>query len=932
MLDKTETVKEAQKYLAKGAIDKAISELEKLVKESPDGNIFNMIGDLYLKKGIQKSGIDCYQMAANYFRQEGFSQKAQALYKKVLNLNPLNTDALYAFGELSEEKGLITDAIKYYLATADLLTKEGRKEKILQIYEKILSLSPANIPLRIKVAEIFIKEGLQSDAAREYLHIARIHEETGDHTKSKEFYQKAIDLHPRSKESVLGLSHLFEKTGEMKKAAAQIKDAAGLFPDDADILFRCTELSLKIDDTGSARQYLVRIIEKDQKNVKAHRMLGDLYLKAGSTEKAWEQYLPVLDDILTDRKYEDAISLLETFKPIDPVETGKRLISLFRQLEEKDRVCDELVSLGDYYASQGMEDDARSWYAETLQIDPEHSLARMRVAPPHSGPEPEPIQEPHQTGPAEIEIPDVALSTEETAEAPDLATISEPEAIASGPVGMPESEEKKETEQILIHGEKSFEEIITEVDIFSRYGLLNEAQKLLEGLKRRFPENLDVHQRLKTLYTDLHEKESAVTECIILSELYKRNGDDISSEEMLKKAYEINPEDPRMAKRGYAQSIEPTSFAAPSAEGFGEAVSGTEPNIEDYEEELAEADFYARQGLTTEAVNILEKLQKLFPENRDVIERLQALGQLAPLSDSQEMTGGMDLSDTFDIPEPSETSGEFKVAETVGSAEGFEMTGETEQGGGSELPGNMGMFGELELDEKISSDVQAEQKAPEEPAQQTAPEEISLTEASQAETLEETKESAYEDFTFSDSDLVEAQEMPEPSLDNDVLEIFQEFKKGLEKEIGDEDSETHYNLGIAYKEMGLVDDAIKEFQTSKKDAKRFLQSSTMLGVCYLEKGLYTLAIDVLKKAMEAMKDKDESYWALSYELAEAHEKNRNLKEALALYTEIYGWNANFRSISEKMGQLQSQAPKAAETEKAPGKEKPKERKDRVSYL
>ena len=70
MLDKTAILKDAQKYLAKGAVDKAISELEKLVKESPDGNTYNMIGDIYLRKGTQKSAIEYYQKAAVFFRQE----------------------------------------------------------------------------------------------------------------------------------------------------------------------------------------------------------------------------------------------------------------------------------------------------------------------------------------------------------------------------------------------------------------------------------------------------------------------------------------------------------------------------------------------------------------------------------------------------------------------------------------------------------------------------------------------------------------------------------------------------------------------------------------------------------------------------------------------------------------------------------------------
>jgi tetratricopeptide (TPR) repeat protein len=928
MLDKSATLKEVQKYLAKGAIDKAISELEQLVHESPEGNVFNMIGDLYLKKGIQKSGIDYYLKAANYFRQEGFLHKAQALYKKVLNLSPNNADALSAFGELSEEKGLITDAIKYYLATADLLSKEGKKDKILGIYEKILSLSPANIPLRTKVAEIFMKEGLKSDAARECLHIARIHEETGDHAKAKDNFLKALDLHPRSKEAALGLSRLYEKLGEIKEAAAQLKDTALLFPDDPDVLFRSTEISLKLDDAGNAEQYLIRIIEKEPKNVKARRMLGDLYLGAGSTEKAWEQYLPILDDILKDQKHHDAISLLESFKQIDPVETGKRLISLFRQLDEQSRVCDELVSLGDYYALHGREEDAHSCYVETLQIDSEHRLARMRIAPPPVKPEPEsePITELHPTRPAEIPIPDIDLPPEE---APVATSQAAPEEMVTGPIGIQEAGKEEGAEPRFVHGEKSYDEIITEVDIFSRYGLLQEAQKLLEGLKSRFPENIDVHVRLKTLYSDIREKELAVTECIILSGLYRRNGDDISSQQMLKEAYEINPEDPRMAEHGVDRLMESALVTAPSAEGLAHAVPETEPDIEDYEEEIAEAEFYSRQGLTAEAVTILEKLQKIFPDNRDIIERLHALGETAPVSETQEISSSVEFSDTFEMPEPSGPAGEFKIPEPASTSEDSVMTGDPERPGGAALPGSEGIFEELEGQ---VPDVREVPNEPRKSLPKTTPEEPSLTAGIQTEVPDEIRESAYEDFSFSDDDLVEAQEMPEPLLDNEVLEIFQEFKKGLEKELGDEDSETHYNLGIAYKEMGLIDDAIKEFQTSKNDPKRFLQSSTMLGVCYMEKGLCALAVDVLEKAIKTLKEKSESFWALSYELAEAHEKNNDLKKALELYTEIYGWDAKFRNVSDKMGQLQSKVPRVVETEKVKDKEKPRERKDRVSYL
>jgi tetratricopeptide (TPR) repeat protein len=158
------------------------------------------------------------------------------------------------------------------------------------------------------------------------------------------------------------------------------------------------------------------------------------------------------------------------------------------------------------------------------------------------------------------------------------------------------------------------------------------------------------------------------------------------------------------------------------------------------------------------------------------------------------------------------------------------------------------------------------------------------------------------------------------------MDIFNEFKKGLEKELEDEDYETHYNLGIAYKEMGLIDDAIREFQASLKDPKRFVHSANMLGVCYLEKGLYPLAIDVLKNAIEKMEDRGESYWAMKYDLANAYDKNDDTKEAFELFMQVYGWNSKFRAVSDKIDHLKASMAEGAEQKKL------KDRKDRVSYL
>jgi tetratricopeptide (TPR) repeat protein len=832
MADKTSLIKEAQKYLAKGQLDKAIATWEKIVLEYPDGSNYNFIGDLYLKKGDRKSSVESFLKAAHFFREEGFSLKALALFKKVLNISPANAAALYALGELSEEKELVTDAIKYYLATADSLAKEGKKDELFDIYSRILSLSPSNIPLRIKVAEILFKQGLISDAAKEYLAIAGIYESKGDFQKSEEYCRKAIDMQPLNKDAVIGLSYLYEKAGKRDKAAEVMKEATVLFHENIEVLSRAAEVSLAVNDTLNAKNFLTKINELDPDNAKSRGLLGEIYLEEGSPEMAWAEYRFIIDWMIREKRYDEAVGLFERFRDIDPLETGMGLVSLHKQLGNEPKIIEELVSLGDIYQGKGMLDDALSCFGEALEREPGNDFVRKRIAD---------------------------LKGEPLEDITDAASVIE-SAEGAEPAGTDKSG------HISVKAEKTLDEIFTEADIFIRYGLLNEAQELMEGLRLKVPENMDLHLRLKNIYAELDDKESAVTECIILSELYKRNGDRENAEKILREGYEISPEDPRLAEKGLTCLLEPTSLASGSTAEFPGASSGEPDLVEDHDEELAEADFYARQGLIQEALKILLKLQTRFPDNRDIAERLFSLEGGAGISYAQELPEAMGQEQSY------EASQEDKAPiETV--------------------PGG-------------------EARGKEEPEEKPEP---------------EPEQKDYEGF-LSEQEIVEAQEMAEPALDDDVMEIFQEFKKGLEDQLEDEDSETHYNLGIAYKEMGLVDDAIKEFQTARNDKKRFLQSSSMLGVCYMEKGLYSLAIDVLSKILESRTEQDESHWSIKYDLAEAYEKNNNLREALDLYTEVYGWNAKFRNASEKIGVLKTQMAKNS------AKDKPKEKKDRVSYL
>lgn len=147
-------------------------------------------------------------------------------------------------------------------------------------------------------------------------------------------------------------------------------------------------------------------------------------------------------------------------------------------------------------------------------------------------------------------------------------------------------------------------------------------------------------------------------------------------------------------------------------------------------------------------------------------------------------------------------------------------------------------------------------------------------------------------------------ESVEPTSQVSLEEVFNEFKKGVEKQIDTQDYETRYNLGIAYKEMGLVDDAIAEFQIASKDPKKFLECCSLLGLCFIEKGLPKLAIKWYEKGLSTSGYSEEEYQSLKYELANTYELLGELNKAYDIYLEVYAINANYRDVAQKIKELE----------------------------
>jgi tetratricopeptide (TPR) repeat protein len=162
-------------------------------------------------------------------------------------------------------------------------------------------------------------------------------------------------------------------------------------------------------------------------------------------------------------------------------------------------------------------------------------------------------------------------------------------------------------------------------------------------------------------------------------------------------------------------------------------------------------------------------------------------------------------------------------------------------------------------------------------------------------------------------------------IDSGLAEIFEEFRMEAEGEstAAHEDYETHYNMATAYKEMDLLDEAIREFQIAAGLAgfadgtSRYFQCCNMLGHCFIQKGMPRAAVLWFKKGLDSPGRNPEESKALQYELGSAYEAMGDMTRAVAAFTEVYGVDVGYRDIAAKLESLQSRA--AAQKKKKKGK-------------
>ena len=881
------------------------------------------IGDLYARKGSNKDAVDTYARVAETYAVQGFFLKAVAVYKQILKLDPQSIDTQVRLAGMYEHLALISDALAMYEQVAAIYARAGQIERTLQTLGKMVELDPDNIPVRIKFAESLSKAGKTKEAADEFAAGAKLLREQG---RIDDFIK-------------VGERLLFHRPDDVTLA----RDLAGLY--------------LERGDAKRALGKLQGCFKADPKDVVTLELLGQAFLGLQQQQKTVSVFKEIARIHLDAGRREERLRMLRRIIELDPGDQEARqgLAAASAQgLDGGDGA--PRVAVGASAAAV-----AGPPPAAIVQSNPAVRIPVVRSEPARAAPPP-------LTRP--LAGPQVSAPPGDDVEAADEDILIDDEALE--PEGPPAGAAADAARDAQVA------RLFNECDVFQRYGLKQKVMEQLQKLLVLDPTHIEARERLKNAFLEANRVDDAVRELRTLVELLLDGQPDLAVL-YLRQLVELAPDDDDARdKLSILADDDDAHTAALPAEGLAPAdeVFDDRP----YEDSSARSSappesvddddgvMFVDDELTASAPATLSTVDRSFvptvedPEalgpatvfehrlgddtgrearvpgpvgQRPPVSRVVSPGvaplasvaarRVAPLANiaasrvpPSPASAALDPMSPaeFEALRPSSPDGFVPVRSSlrpgVSAAEIEEILDE------AEFYVAQGLFDEARatLNDTLASH-------PGHPLVAEKLAEVEEAAAAHEQQLASQPPPSDDDDAFLlaerlAEEIGPAQEQTSAGDMLDADQVFAQFKKGVAEQIGLEDSDTHFDLGIAYKEMGLLDDAVHEFQLAMSNPQKECLAHTMVGLCFVEKGGIADAVGHFKKGLYCDTKTDREELGLYFELGVAYELLHDPKEALYYFQKVQKRDGTFRNVPARIRALAQPRPAAQPAASANG--------------
>jgi|CZKC01.1.fsa_nt_gi tetratricopeptide (TPR) repeat protein len=935
---KIKHVEAAQKHLGQNRVPQAIAEYQQILKHEPGDQVTLMtVGDLYVRQGETFQAIDYFARLAQIFIRDGFLTKAIAIYKKIAKLAPEEMKPLERLAELYVQQGVLSEARPIFLQLAEGHLKANRREPAAALLRKLLEAEPDNLRVQMRLADVQLAMGQNQDAAQTLLVCAERQLVNRDPEEAVKLCERAVALAPENLLARLLMARALSAAGRRKEAVVLLESAPDLESGN-EASAQLLEIYLQEENAERAGELARRVLGRDPKHYAMAAKTVMAMVELGQADNA----LLLLDEIRhTMPAADDAESLAQMLHAIAARFTGRIephewLVDLYTQINDTFHLPDALAQLGQAAAAGGHFDRAREVYEQLIERSPEDLNIRANLEQVRARLGMKPLE--------------AAAATP----VPVVEEIVAPKKFEEPPLD-------EETEHFVTVA-------LTDVDLFSSYGLTPKAIDLLERVILRAPRYTPALEKLLDLHLGEGNNQRTAELAEHLMKILTERGDTANAERFA----ELSRRFQRAASLDPAPAAAPAEFTIPKSDP-GIDVSMKAPGDGEPVEEFVIEPTDARAPSKTKAPSPQDSVHEL-----DLSDEWASISGQAGGGSTSEMIPDVeepeDEREFNDVPAGVESNrSAFVIQEETENTNGSHKTESDDEPGKTHVVSDVESGNEIEVEQEaeLQNEVELQKEAPapepvpvfansgsaehaeEEPAEyelelvEQASQPGSSSNVSPIRVVAEPDASPLGDLAMELGMVLDAappvapsasgngtarlnqfakpaappsvprREAPKPTVSmvgasdpgGPLSEVFAEFRAELEELQTDEDPETHYNLGIAYREMGLLEEAISEFQKVVQAhdhgvAFRYtMQCCTLLALAFMEKGQPEIAAFWYERALQTPDLDQESVLALQYDLGIAQDLGGHPDEALKSFQQVYALNIDYRDVAERIGSL-----------------------------
>jgi tetratricopeptide (TPR) repeat protein len=494
--NKVKVLAQAEKYVQQGKLPNAIAEYEKVIKQDPkDLTVLNTIGDLNARVGNNDEATYYFKKVGDQYAQNGFVVKAIAIYKKLTKIGPYNAENTTKLAELYGQQGLFNDARVHYMQVADQLLKLGENNQAARVFQKILELDPENASTQSKLADLYQKLGKKEEARNIYYSAAESLYARGSYAAAEEALGKVLAIDPANTGALMLRGLIAVDAGDSHAAVGYLEQVADLDsrPDGLRALLRA-----KLH-TGTA-EGVEAVAEKllaNHNDITGISTLAQWYVTNNQVEAALLLYERHSERLFAG----DPTALQETLYPLtNRAKDNPAALAILNRLTHQagDHAQNaEMIELQAHAAAkQGNFLEARDLYKKLTEMEPENSLHAQNYK--------------QMLGKLGEDSATRILTPEEAAQAFMVEELDEAAPSVHQSYDPPT--------------EKAIESALTDAELYVSYNVPSKAIPPLEAALPLAPQDVNLNQRLASLYARAERYADAARMYQNLSQIYEELG------------------------------------------------------------------------------------------------------------------------------------------------------------------------------------------------------------------------------------------------------------------------------------------------------------------------------------------------------------------------------------------------------------------------